>query len=320
MTSRTLIIGAGLAGLTAARILIEHDQEILVVDKGRSVGGRLATRRMGDATLDHGAQFFTVRSPEFQTAVDVWLSAGLVEEWCLGFSEVDGYPRYRVVGGMNALAKALAIDIPVVKSKRVNALIPGADMWTATYEGSSRQPDDAAAVIATPPVPQLLELLAAGPVPLTAEVQTDLESITYHRVIALLAKLDENSDLPDPGALQQPDDPTFTFVADNRRKGISTTPAMTFHLSHNLSEELWAESDDAVLDAVSAELDKLAPGKPSEIQVKRWRYAGPRQPRTEPCLVIASGPGPLVVAGDAFANAKVEGAFLSGLAAAATVL
>ena len=59
LNTETLIIGAGLSGLSAAQTLVRSGRSVLVVDKGRGVGGRLATRRIGDATLDHGAQFFT---------------------------------------------------------------------------------------------------------------------------------------------------------------------------------------------------------------------------------------------------------------------
>ncbi|MEZ5225445.1 MAG: FAD-dependent oxidoreductase [Acidimicrobiales bacterium] len=57
-----------------------------------------------------------------------------------------------------------------------------------------------------------------------------------------------------------------------------------------------------------------------EYQVKKWRYAGPVVPRSERSLTIARTPGPLVLAGDAFGGSKVEGAFLSGLSAAETIL
>ncbi|MFM8381393.1 MAG: NAD(P)/FAD-dependent oxidoreductase, partial [Actinomycetota bacterium] len=49
---------------------------------------------------------------------------------------------------------------------------------------------------------------------------------------------------------------------------------------------------------------------------KKWRFATPRAPWPEPFLVSPATPGTLVFAGDAFAGPKVEGAFLSGLAAA----
>ncbi len=82
---RIIIIGAGLAGLIAARELDAAGADVLVLDKGRSPGGRLATRRVGGATLDHGAQFFTVRSPAFAKTVDDWLARGLVHAWNHGF-------------------------------------------------------------------------------------------------------------------------------------------------------------------------------------------------------------------------------------------
>ena len=65
---RVAIVGAGLAGLMAGRTLAEAGHEVVLLDKGRSPGGRLATRRIGEATLDHGAQFFTVRSEAVRRA------------------------------------------------------------------------------------------------------------------------------------------------------------------------------------------------------------------------------------------------------------
>ena len=56
-----------------------------------------------------------------------------------------------------------------------------------------------------------------------------------------------------------------------------------------------------------------------EHQVKRWRFATPRTIWPEPCWV-ASGTDPLALAGDAFAGPRVEGAVLSGLAAADALL
>ncbi|MCX6540905.1 MAG: FAD-dependent oxidoreductase, partial [Actinobacteria bacterium] len=111
---RVVIVGAGLAGLTAARQLSDAGHHVVVFDKGRSPGGRLATRRIGSSRFDHGAQFFTIRSDAFAALVQPHLNSGLVFEWCRGFSpDGDGYPRYAVRAGMNAWAKALAVGLDV---------------------------------------------------------------------------------------------------------------------------------------------------------------------------------------------------------------
>jgi predicted NAD/FAD-dependent oxidoreductase len=57
--------------------------------------------------------------------------------------------------------------------------------------------------------------------------------------------------------------------------------------------------------------------------VKRWRFATPQQIWPDRCWVAPASPGrtsgSLVLAGDAFAGPRIEGAALSGLAAAAAL-
>jgi renalase len=316
-----LIIGAGLSGLIAAQELTRLDHDVLIVDKGRSPGGRLATRRIDDATLDHGAQFFTVRDPGFSAQVEHWLTDGVVTEWCRGFGEPDGYPRYRAEGGMNRLARHLSRGIDIVTGVRAQATIAGSDGWTVTYDGANREPDDAVAVIATPPVPQSLEILDAGPVRLDEEHHA-LRSLRYHKVIALLMTTDRRPDLGPTGARQTPGDPDFSFIADNHVKGISASPALTFHVAHQRSDELWEASNHELVEhllPLACEAVGLSSTDVGTAQIKKWRYSGPVEPWPDRCAVVAASPGPLVLAGDAFGGPKIEGAYLSGLAAATAV-
>ena len=54
-----------------------------------------------------------------------------------------------------------------------------------------------------------------------------------------------------------------------------------------------------------------------EFQVHGWRYSQPVDTYSEACLMVEDS---LVFAGDAFAGPRVEGAALSGLAAADALL
>ena len=81
-----IVIGAGVSGLIAARTLQANGARVLVLDKGRGVGGRLATRRTQSGIFDHGAQLFTARDPQFRLLVEAWQAAGIVRPWSTGFA------------------------------------------------------------------------------------------------------------------------------------------------------------------------------------------------------------------------------------------
>ncbi len=321
----TQIIGAGLSGLIAGQLLAESGQSVRIVDKGRSVGGRLATRRIDKAVLDHGAQFFTARSESFTAAVNKWIEAGVVEEWCRGFDgDGDGYPRYRTAGGMNQLAQHLRAALPdtveVLTSHRASSLIPLGDNYAISYDAGRRSPDETTSVVMTSPVPQSLEILDSGGFRIPDDM-SGVRDLRYHAVVGLLATLDQPAPFGPSGALQRPDNPVFTFSCDNSTKGISPVPAATFHAAHALSAELWSSTDTEILAALRPHAEALL-GESNilEVQVKKWRYAGPVEPWPDRCAVLGTSPGAVVLAGDAFGGPKVEGAFLSGVAASEAVL
>ncbi|MDH4146571.1 MAG: FAD-dependent oxidoreductase [Acidimicrobiia bacterium] len=314
MRGSVVVVGAGVAGCTAARLLLDAGWSVRVVDKGRSVGGRLATRRIGSATLDHGAQFFTVRSAVFAAAVSGAEQAGIVDVWCRGFGAgPDGHPRYAARRGMNDLAKYLADGLDVSVDTRIGSVAPGPSGWELTHTNGQLRAD---AVVLTAPVPQSLALLDAGAAMLDGELRDRLAAITYHPTLALLVVLDGPSAVPAPGGVQLSDGP-FGFVADNRIKGISGSTAVTLHAAHDLSRDRWDDDPDATL------ADLLGHARPwfgdagvVDAQLKRWRYAQPRAPLDQEIEAATVNGAPVVFAGDAFAGAKIEGAFLSGRAAA----
>jgi predicted NAD/FAD-dependent oxidoreductase len=321
-----LVVGAGLAGLLAARALKAEGFDVVIVDKGRGVGGRMATRRIdlaggATATFDHGAQYFTVRSDRFRALVEAWIDAGVVVRWSQGFATPDasayrdGHPRYRGVAGMTTIAKYLAQDLDVRRGCRIQSL-RHEDSWQATAEDGNRFA--AAALVLTPPVPQTLALLDAGKVVLPKTARQALDRIDYDPCFAVLAALDGPSQIPAPGGLW-PGSQIISWMADNQQKGISTLSAVTIHGSQEFSAEHFDEDPHAVAQLLLQEAALWLGANVITYQVQRWRYSIPVHMHGEPSLFVTA-PGPVAFAGDAFAGPRIEGAALSGLAAADALL
>ena len=309
---RVVVIGAGLSGLMAARSLAANGHDVTVLDKGRGVGGRLATRRIGDAVLDHGAQFFTVRTDAFAAHVDEWLAAGVAHEWCRGFDETDGHPRYVGSRGMTGIAKHLASGLDVRTGVLVESVSTHVD--SVGISGSDGSVVAADRVIVTAPLPQTAALLAGTGI----ELPPVFGEPSYVQTLGLLVVLDSTDHaVPAPGGLQNPRD-DMQFVGDNMAKGISPVPALTFHFAPGFSASVF-EDDAESLGALLVERSRpwIGSADVSAFEVKKWRYATPLATHPDPCWT--SPDGLVTLAGDAFAGPRVEAAALSGLAAAGAI-
>jgi renalase len=317
-----VVVGAGLSGLVAARTLEDAGVRVTVFEKAQKVGGRMRTDRLEDGVFDHGAQFFTIRDDRFAALVEEWLSAGVAEVWTHGFADAsgekheDGYPRYRGTKGMGAIAEHLASSLGVKTGSEVTRINTDLRKWEVVA-GGFRHPADA--LVITTPAPAALTLIESSSVPLPEEERRELESISrYDRCIAVMALLDGPGSVPEPGGVQIGGDPLF-WIADNRKKGISRVPALTIHAGPEFSRE-HAHSDDATVAHLLLEEAKDYVGTGVKATaVHRWEYSTPLKPHEEP-FVFVEGPPSLIFCGDAYAGPKVEGAVLSGLAAAEKLL
>ncbi|GAC1379683.1 MAG: FAD-dependent oxidoreductase [Acidimicrobiales bacterium] len=309
-----VIVGAGMAGLTAAKALQVAGMTVAVIEQAATVGGRLATHPAGAGRADSGAQFFTARSAEMRSAIAAWSADGAVEEWCRGFGAVtDGHPRYAGTGGMATLATYLAGGLDVRLGAPVRLLDPAAASWRV---GSV----EARSVIVTVPGAAALDLVAPA-LPLDPEVVAAVRSLSFHPTLALLVATPRGASVPEPGGVQLNDDPTWSFIADNRRKGVSNTPVVTLHARHDVSARRFAETDGMLVPSLlHAAAPWIGAGPVDDVRLVRWAAAAPRLTLAERCVLLARAPGPLVLAGDAYGGPKVEGAYLSGLAAADAVM
>ncbi len=318
-----IVVGGGIAGLTAAGVLRRGGLLPVVLDKGRGPGGRLATLDVeaaggGTAVFDYGAQQISARGTEFRRQMARWIDAGIAAEWCRwlpapGEPETDDRtPRYRGTAGVRSLALDLARGIDIHLRTRVARVTPTGGGWIA--ETGDGRLFEAPALLVTAPVPQALDLFDGSGVSLSPAHGDLLRGITYEPCIAVLTVADDRHTIPDPGAVRLPGEPLI-WAANNRVKGISPDAnAVTLHAGPRTSERLWPDSDQDVARVLLAAAEPWIGAGPELVTVHRWRYSRPVSTPDIPFAVLGTEP-PLALAGDGFGGPRVEGAWTSGLSA-----
>ena len=328
------VIGAGIAGLAAATSLAAAGRKVVVLEKSRGVGGRMATRRIGEAVCDHGAQHFAVKGRAFGSMVAAAEAAGVLTAWCRLFPtaatasgpvveplDEAGHARWRGVTGMTALPKHLAAELPLAVRTQTRVATIGIDGPLVRMQFDNGDELAAAAAIVTAPVPQAIELFTAGGLkPPQADVAgwEQLADITYDPCFSLMLVLDRPSLLPPPGGLEVESGP-IAWIADNQQKGISPVPSLTVQARGDFSRDHFdsdpAEVTRLLTEAVAAWIDGDSTTVVLESSLQRWKFAFPVQPLKQPMVAVSHSP-PVVCCGDAFGGGRVEAAASSGLAVA----
>ncbi len=327
-TSQSIIIvGGGIAGLLAGSRLNSRGCAVQILDKGRGIGGRLATRSIsdpkGEAVFDYGAQYFTARDSRFQQLVQSWLETNVIKEWSDGFYDQNGVfkstlePRYRGTISNRAVAKHLAEDLNVRTSTKVTRLAYKKNRWlVATETGDTFESD---CLLLTSPAPQSLELLGQSSIPLRSLERDQLQTIEYAPCFSVLAVLSEESAIPHPGGLWLDGNP-LSWIADNHKKGISpASHAVTIHAGPEFSAQHFEADKERVAHEMIAAAKPYIVAEIKTFQIHRWKFATPLKTFGTPYF-FCDVAGPLFFAGDSFGGTRVEGAALSGIEAANAIV
>ncbi len=308
------VIGAGLAGIAAARELVSGGHDVVVFEKSRGLGGRLAARRAEGTVLDHG-------SPVIAAPADTALGALVAATAADDRVELDDGVAY--AGGATRLPKLLAAGLDVRLGVRLAALRPaGGRIELGDEQGNTHGAADA--VVVTAPAPQAADLLARSPEP-DARVAA-LRTLAYAPAVMVLVGVAAGAG--GNRAVHRPDRGPVAEIRREAVKGrapIDGVEPVVVRLDAAASARLLDASDEDVLSvALPALAAALGAGgsEPAWAQVKRWRFAVPEGRLDEDAL---NPPGARVIlAGDTVTGASFGGAdhhrvFDSGVRAARRV-
>lgn len=317
--ARTIaVVGAGIAGLTAARELQRAGHQVTVLEMDSKAGGRMSTQHLFGGSFDDGAQFFTVKDQRFGVLVDDWVKRGIVVDWFHsqlirgGGSNPDGFPRYCGAKGMAGIIADLAEGITIRFNSEVARLEKAKDHYSLTLADGSKE--TAEAVIVTTPSPVSLNLVNN----ISKTSVEVLDQISYNPCITVLASLEGESALTEWGGLRISGD-YIDWIADNHLKGISPeVTTITLQAMPDFSREHWEDEDDKVAVRLLDSASKILDSEPVDYTVRRWLHAKPKVVHSDVFFDVSEGT--LLLAGDGFQGYRVEGAAVSGLEAARSLL
>jgi hypothetical protein len=320
------IIGAGVAGLAAARRLADGGFAVRVFEKSRGLGGRSATRRRDGYQFDHGAQYFTVRSSRFRHAAARGIDEGWVAAWSPRAVRLasDGSlepatvtDRYVGVPGMSSLGRGVAGDLRVEVGIRIAELRrEGSRDRTLVSTDGDRFEAFGAVVVSCPP-PQSAVLLSSASPGLAAVCR----SAVMRPCWAVMAAFDSPLGLDFDAAFVA--DRTLAWASREASKPgrVSRPECWTLHGTPEWSDAQLEEDPDRVARALLDrffELAGLAPRTPILLEAHRWRYARSADPRGADTILDPDAR--IAIAGDWTVGDRLEDAWLSGIEAAESIV
>lgn len=261
------IIGAGIAGLSCATALSKAGYSVVLFDKARGPGGRMSTRRfetpLGEASADHGAQYFTARDPDFLEEVIGWALAGVAAPW----TDVAG-DCWVGVPSMNAIIRHLASMQTVHWNSRIETISSAASGWELATSKGTLGPFDA--VVIAVPSDQALPFLAGNDFAMARRAMLARFQPCWTALFAFDAPLQSSRPyVRDTGAIGW----ACRESAKPQRQGPET---WVVQANASWSSAHLDDDADTVLAALRRELEAaLATPLPEPIAQSshRWRYA-----------------------------------------------
>jgi len=337
ITFDVAIIGAGASGLTCAQQLQKAGYSVIVLDKSRGVGGRMATRRVSGTRADHGVRYLEPKGELLIQLIEQLKICEPLENqlqlWTDNLyefkdnqlqPEVISQPYYIIPSGMSTVGKFLTNGLNLQLNSKVESLtITPEKIWKcqiqSTNSNTLEPPILAKSLVIAIPAPQALMLLEAANTEVELNFLDIIKSVEYDPCITVIAgySKEKYKELPTWKAVRFCDDQILDWVGvDSSKRLNATQPVFVIQSNAQFAEQYLEETDLTLAgqQLIHQAANTILPGweTPEWIQIHRWRYGFCRQPLSLSCLATTT-PLPLVCAGDWCSGNHLEAALKSGL-------
>jgi renalase len=298
-TPDVIVIGAGLCGLTAARLLQRHRHTVIVLEKSRGYGGRLARRPGGSGFAEHGLPYLISGLPQVDVLIHAAAAVGLLQPWqgshwhlSEGQWQTAEQKRWIAPDGISSLGRWLAEGLTVHLQERASQLTRQNDCWQVSTEMGETW--TAPNLVLALPAAQVQELLETADQSALAPWVATLNQVRMNRCLTLLARFIElpaTVQLPALGwSVACPDSATLAWAGLDSSKRVSgAEPQVVLHSGVALARHCWEAPPEKIasllLKAASRDL-KLPLTEPESWQVHRWGYAVPSVGIDAACLSL----------------------------------
>ncbi len=325
------VVGAGVAGLTCARKLQQAGRQVVVFDKSRGLGGRLATRRLANTHADHGVCYLQPKGAAFGSLIDELVNKQILRIWTnrihrLATNDVlqppaKFAPCYAAPLGATSIARYLGQDLEVINNQAITEISPVGNRWQINSADSHWTAEQI--VVAVPPAQALA---IAGKVTNPSCVD-QISSVNFAPSITSIAVFPKSqqaavAQLPWQG-IQCIDHPILGWIGlDSSKQLDPVQPVLVVQSSAEFATQHFDAPDlKPIGRQLLASAIPFAPGldAPEILQVHRWGYAFAQNPVSD-LFLTAQTIAPLYFCGDWCGGNRVESAFLSGSALAEKIL
>lgn len=339
------IIGAGMAGITCARTLVQAGHRVTVFEKSRGTSGRMATRDSAFGSFDHGAQYFTARDERFLTALAT--TPKLAKRWSansvqvldeLGHVTASGLAtrdaHWVAVPGMKSLVSGWAEPLKATDSvqleTRVNRIERDAvspKQWqlrTEAADGAQHVFSGFDGVLLAIPSAQALNLLQTSEqaAPWVKQIEKVKVAPCWTLMLAFPQAMQPGMSTLGPqwNAARSTHHRIAWLARESSKPGRGAIERWTVQASAAWSQEHIHDDLGRVQDKLLKAFSEITGirAEPSFVDSQRWLYAKTLQPLGKSHLWDAKKK--LGVCGDWCVGHRVEDAFVSGLELALAVV